>query len=92
MKIKCNSVNYRKGFVGITNDAHDRCMNLEVRGIHPDIDVSPEKNTFEGFSDEAFTVVKHPGFDLCANNVAAQSFPALSCVLFLSIEAQCNEQ
>lgn len=39
-KIKCNSVNYRKGYIEVESGIHPGCVNLEVTGIHPDIDIT----------------------------------------------------
>lgn len=40
MKIKCNNIDYRKGYIEVTPGIHDRCVNIEVWEIHVDIDLA----------------------------------------------------
>ncbi|KZN39396.1 hypothetical protein N480_00775 [Pseudoalteromonas luteoviolacea S2607] len=47
--IKCNSINYRKGYIEVLGGIHDECINLEVWNIHPDVDI-----TSAGLGDESF--------------------------------------
>ena len=52
--IKCNNVNYRKGFIEVECGIHEGCVNLEVTGIHPDIDISDLELGEGKLSDESF--------------------------------------
>ena len=38
--IKCNSIDYRKGYIEVRGDIHIDCVNIEAWNIHPDIDIS----------------------------------------------------
>ena len=38
--IKCNSVEYRKGYIEVLAGIHDECVNLEVWNIQPEVDIS----------------------------------------------------
>ena len=53
-KIKCNSINYRKGYIEVTGNIHEGHVNIEAWRIHPDTDISGDMS-FEEISDEAFT-------------------------------------
>ncbi len=53
--IKCNSINYRKGYIEVVSGIHENCINIEVTGIHPDRDIA-NINLGDGkLSDEDFT-------------------------------------
>lgn len=39
-KIKCNAVSYRKGFLEITPNIHEGCVNLETWGVHSEVDIT----------------------------------------------------
>lgn len=54
-KIICDNVDYRKGFIEVSDDIHEDLINLEVWSIHPDIDISVSKSVFGELPDEAFT-------------------------------------
>jgi len=54
-KIKCDNINYRKGFVEVSGDIHKGCINLEAWNIHPDTDISRDESVFGSVPDEAFT-------------------------------------
>lgn len=53
-KIKCDGVNYRKGFIEVSGNIHEGFINLEVWRIHPDTDISSDM-AFDEIPDEAFT-------------------------------------
>lgn len=53
-KIKCDGVNYRKGFVELSNNIHDNHINLEVWGVHPDYDLSQIDSSFSEIPEESF--------------------------------------
>lgn len=53
MKMKCNNINYRKGYIEVISNIHDDCINLEVTTIHPDIDISNIELTDPEFPDNA---------------------------------------
>lgn len=52
--IKCNNVNYRKGFIEVECGIHEGCVNLEVTGIHPDTDISDIELGEGKLSDKSF--------------------------------------
>jgi len=54
-KIKCDNVNYRKGFIEVVDNFHDDCINIETWCIHPDIDITPENIAFEDVPESGFT-------------------------------------
>lgn len=39
-KIKCNTINYRKGLIEVSTGIHDSCINIEAWNINPDVDIS----------------------------------------------------
>ena len=51
-KIRCNVINYRKGFVEVTPGIHSGCINLETWEAHPDVDISNRDVTDEQFPDD----------------------------------------
>lgn len=53
-KIKCDGVNYRKGFVELSNNIHENHINLEVWGVHPDYDISEVGSSFNEIPEESF--------------------------------------
>ena len=53
-KIKCNSVNYRQGYVEVESGIHEGCVNLELTGIHPEIDITNISLGSGELSDDAF--------------------------------------
>ena len=53
MKMKCNNIYYRKGYIEVISNIHDDCINLEVTTIHPDIDISNIELTDPEFPDNA---------------------------------------
>jgi hypothetical protein len=38
--IKCNSIEYRKGYIEVRGDIHADCVNIEAWNVHPDIDIT----------------------------------------------------
>ena len=38
--IKCNSIEYRKGFVEVRGDIHNNCINIETWNIDPDVNIT----------------------------------------------------
>ena len=53
--IKCNSVNYRKGYIEAKGNIHESCVNLEVWNIHPDTDISEINIDDNSVNNEAVT-------------------------------------
>lgn len=53
-KIKCDNVNYRKGYIEVSSDIHKGYLNIEAWNIHPDVDIS-DNLSFDQVDDEAFT-------------------------------------
>ncbi|KZN70448.1 hypothetical protein [Pseudoalteromonas luteoviolacea] len=51
--IKCNSINYRKGYIEVLGGIHDECINLEVWNIHPDVDITSVDLGDESFPENA---------------------------------------
>lgn len=54
-KIKCDNVDYRKGYIEVSGDIHKGFINLETWTIHPDTDISVSDSAFGDLPDEAFT-------------------------------------
>ena len=38
--IKCNSIEYRKGFIEVRGDIHNDCINVETWNIDPDVNIT----------------------------------------------------
>ncbi|AZZ90695.1 hypothetical protein EUZ85_08205 [Hahella sp. KA22] len=38
--IKCNSIEYRKGYIEVLAGIHDECVNIEAWNIHPEVDIT----------------------------------------------------
>lgn len=55
VSVKCNVINYRKGFVEITHNIHDGCINLETWGVHPDVDITMTDIADASFPDAGIT-------------------------------------
>lgn len=53
-RIKCNNVNYRKGYIEVVSGIHEGCVNLEVTNIHPDVDIADSASGYSDMPDEAF--------------------------------------
>ena len=53
-KIKCDGVNYRKGFIELSDNIHKNYVNLEVWGVHPDYDISQGESSFNEIPEESF--------------------------------------
>ncbi len=54
-KIICNSVSYRKGFIEVSANIHQGCVNLETWSIHPDVDMSDSGLSFGEIPESEFT-------------------------------------
>jgi len=54
-KIKCNTIDYRQGFIEVLGNIHANCVNLEVFWIHPEIDLSKKGLAFNEIPDKCFT-------------------------------------
>ena len=52
-RIKCNNVNYRKGYIEVVSGIHEGCVNLEVTVIYPDVDITDLDLCDDGMSDDA---------------------------------------
>ena len=53
--IKCNSIEYRKGYIEVRGDIHSDCVNMEVWNIHPDVNISSIDLGDNSMPDEAVT-------------------------------------
>jgi len=53
--IKCNSIEYRKGYIEVRGDIHIECVNVEAWNIHPDIDISGIDLGDDSMPEEAVT-------------------------------------
>jgi hypothetical protein len=51
--IKCNSIEYRKGYIEVLGNIHIDCINLEVWNIHPDIDITSIDLSDDSIPDKA---------------------------------------
>lgn len=54
-KIKCNAIEYRKGFIEVKSNIHAGCINLETWSIHPDVDISDDKSSLDTLSENDIT-------------------------------------
>jgi len=54
-KIKCNNVEYRKGYIEVTSNIHDNSINIESWDIRVDIDLSKLDISDQDFSDDGVT-------------------------------------
>ena len=54
-RIKCDNVEYRKGFIEITAGIHAGCINLETWGIDGKVDLSKLDIRDAGFSEDGIT-------------------------------------
>ncbi len=54
-KIKCNNVEYRKGFIEVIPNIHDGCINIETWDVHVDIDITNIELEDENFPEEGIT-------------------------------------
>ena len=55
IKIKCNNINYRKGYIEVIPNIHEGYINLEIWNIHPDVDLSKTDIKSENFPDSGVT-------------------------------------
>ncbi|MFT4929960.1 MAG: hypothetical protein ACI8WB_006095 [Phenylobacterium sp.] len=51
--IKCNSINYRQGYIEVLGNIHDGCINIETTQVHPDV-TNLDSNTIS-LADEDIT-------------------------------------
>ncbi len=54
-RIQCSDVNYRKGYIEITQGIHAGCVNLETWNVDPDIDLSVLDIRDDNFPDAGIT-------------------------------------
>ena len=54
-KIKCNNIEYRKGYIEITPNIHEGFINLETWRIDPDIDLTNIELEDDDFPDKGVT-------------------------------------
>ena len=54
-KIKCNSVDYRKGYIEITPGIHEGCINIEAWDVHVDVDLSKLELSDDNFPEDGIT-------------------------------------
>lgn len=54
IRIKCNAVSYRQGFIEVIPNIHDGCVNLETWDLHGDVDISSMDWMDERLRDEDF--------------------------------------
>jgi len=54
-KIKCDNVDYRKGYIEVTPGIHDNCINIETWDVHVDIDLSKIEIGDDDFPENGIT-------------------------------------
>ena len=54
-KIKCNNINYRKGYIEVIPNIHDGCVNLEIWDVHVDVDLSKTELGDDDFPEDGIT-------------------------------------
>jgi hypothetical protein len=52
-RIRCNNINYRKGFIEVFPGIHPGFINLETWDIHPDVDISERNLSDDSIPDDA---------------------------------------
>lgn len=53
--LRCNEIDYRKGFIEVTPGIHEGFINLETWGIHPEVDIASTSLSDELFPDDGIT-------------------------------------
>lgn len=51
-KIKCDNIDYRKGYVEVSSGIHDGCINLEIWEVSAEVDLKNIEIDDENFSDD----------------------------------------
>ena len=54
-KIKCNNVDYRKGYIEVTPGIHDGCINIEAWDVHVDVDILSIEISDDNFPENGVT-------------------------------------
>ena len=54
-KIKCNAIDYRKGFIEVTTNGHAGLINLECWNVQAGEDISKVTDDLSPIKDEYFT-------------------------------------
>ncbi|MCA2015606.1 hypothetical protein LDJ79_05750 [Vibrio tritonius] len=54
-KIKCNNIEYRKGFIEVMTNVHEGFVNIEAWNIHPAYDLSKVDEFGVDFLDDNVT-------------------------------------
>lgn len=54
-KIKCNNVEYRKGFIEVIPNIHDGFINIETWDIHAELDITNLELEDEIFPEDGVT-------------------------------------
>ncbi len=51
-QIKCDGVNYRKGFIEVSTQIHDKHINIETWNIQPDVNISKNQIAVGQFNND----------------------------------------
>ena len=51
-RIKCDNIEYRKGYIEVSPNVHEGCINLEAWDIHSEADLKNTDIDNDDFSDE----------------------------------------
>lgn len=55
VRVMCDSISYRKGYIDVSPEIHEGCVNLEVTNIHPEVDIFNVDIGEDEIADETFT-------------------------------------
>lgn len=67
--IKCNSIEYRKGFVEVRGDIHNDCINVETWNIDPDVNITNVNLEDNSLKDES--IIANTEIELSITNAEA---------------------
>jgi hypothetical protein len=67
--IKCNTIEYRKGFVEVRGDIHNNSINVEVWNIDPDVNITNVSLEDNSLKDES--IIANTEIELSITNAEA---------------------
>ena len=65
-KIKCDNIDYRKGYIEVSPKVHKNCINIETREVNTEIDLSKIDISDDKFSDD--WIISNTELELSAEN------------------------
>ncbi|MCG6202687.1 hypothetical protein [Psychromonas antarctica] len=67
--IKCNSIEYRKGFIEVRGDIHNDCINVEIWNIDPGVNIT--NVNLEDSSLKGESIIANTEIELSITNAEA---------------------